>query len=464
MDDKPQILISEVFEAFESAGVLRKGAPNLSLIGSMSRSEIFELADFLMMGFESRSALKSVSQFSHSASRSIFGRSKCEHFEHRLIDLLSCAQFSVLYSDRVYIHNFFSDYREDLKGRRTSDLRASIIDDIYLVLAIKPLMIKGYIELYVPEVHSCANCLEKALPAEMMVRVKKGYNQLSKEFLKNLSGTLTSFTRASYTIGIEAPTNYLEHALMTTGKKSHKTYGAIKEKPKLVEALKKNGRAKLPQSILKQLGPHKAFSADIAENVTTSIMTSKMRHSSFLTRSELEITFLGNVVNDEEIERRNTIAYKCLTSTIPFIDGISVQDLINLRSRERDAFAVYRSALNEAIKEFVTDKRGLSEKQANQLFSDVIEPKLARLTQKVNATRKELFSKGSRSVVAVGTVLTFGLYTGFLDPAILKALAAYAVGGVGVDLLKEVLPIGKSKLVAETDDLYFLWKVKELAS
>src|SRR5262249_27371069 len=99
-----------------------------------------------------------------------------------------------------------------------------------------------------------------------------------------------------------------------------------------------------------------------------------------------------SVSNNQDIERRNSIACKYLSSMVPFVEDVAIADLIKLRNREEDAFIRYRRALNQAIDEF---KEGgtFTERDARTLYSDVIARRLSSLEQGMKDARGDLLRK-----------------------------------------------------------------------
>jgi hypothetical protein len=136
--------------------------------------------------------------------------------------------------------------------------------------------------------------------------------------------------------------------------------------------------------------------------------------------------------------------------------------LIRVREREEEAFITYRYALNKAIGEFRASGDTFSERDARALYSDIIAPKLTALNQKVNQAKRDLKTKASRSFIALAGVITFGVYTGIIPPEYKALATALGFTKTVQDILGNILPLGDAKNSIRNEELYFLWKVKNL--
>jgi hypothetical protein len=192
------------------------------------------------------------------------------------------------------------------------------------------------------------------------------------------------------------------------------------------------------------------------------MLTAQLSNSSYLTSNPLEVSLLSSLSNQPSIERRNKIAYKYLTSIVPFVEDISISKLIRVRQREEEAFVQYRSALNEAIDKFQSRGHDFREKEARELYSDLIAPRLAALERGIKLAKRDLVGQASRTILAVAGVISFGLYTGLIPSELAEMAKLIGITKVGTDILEKVFRLGGAKQTIQNDSLYFLWRVKHL--
>lgn len=219
----------------------------------------------------------------------------------------------------------------------------------------------------------------------------------------------------------------------------------------------------MPASLAKKLQLQRKFSGMIANSATFGILSSEILKTSFLTDNPLDISFLKTISNNPDIDARNNIAFEHLSSMVPFVGDIRIPDLLKLRNREEEAFLNYRKALNKAVGEFTSRDAAFTKKQAREIYSDVIEPRLAALDQRVKVAKKDLLKKGIRSVATVAGVISFGLYSGFFSAETAELIKNLGLAKIVYDAAQTAIPIGEAKSAIKTDDLYFLWKAKKLA-
>jgi hypothetical protein len=149
-----------------------------------------------------------------------------------------------------------------------------------------------------------------------------------------------------------------------------------------------------------------------------------------------------------------------LSILLPFTFDVSVRDLIKIRSREIDAFVRYRAALNALIDEFCSKKGGLIDKNARELYSDTIAPRLSELDQKFKQARRDLVAKPFRTAVSVVGALSFGIYSGLLGAQVAEVAKALGLGKIVFDFLEKAMAFGDAQASLKADNLYFLWRTK----
>ena len=115
----------------------------------IQRASASDILDFARQSCEiaSTNLPRDVSLFSHSASLSLgCGRWPCSSIECRLEGAERLAHYAALYSDRVYIRNFFADYIEHLDSQVRPDqekLRQVFAEDLQLLGYLKPVIEAG---------------------------------------------------------------------------------------------------------------------------------------------------------------------------------------------------------------------------------------------------------------------------------------------------------------------------------
>ncbi|WP_204072791.1 hypothetical protein [Planotetraspora phitsanulokensis] len=143
---------------------------------------------------------------------------------------------------------------------------------------------------------------------------------------------------------------------------------------------------------------------------------------------------------------------------LPFLNGVPVKDLIQIRNDEYLSFEKFRTSLRKAIKEKVTSAtEGGPTEVANEISRDIVLPSLNEIALKLNKAQKVLTKKSALSV-GVGVAATMiGAIAGI--PLLLPA-------GVASALLPSAhyMKYLEEKRDIELADMYFLWKLQGKAT
>jgi len=449
-----------LFEFLKKTELIKRNRVNVSLIEILSRRDIYKTVDLLLHLTETQQLQIAQNTFAHSASQSLAGRWNCTFLPHRLLQLNELANFAALYSDCVHVENFFLDYEhfDDLNM-----LREMLHDDLWMLIAMKPLLDADRLKFYTPEMHSCLHCFETVFGEDTQRRIEKGHKVLTKEYFENSSVSLIKYNRHEIKFELNGPEPFYKHPMVMIFPARGRIRHVVSGKPKLLRALKDTGSASLSQSLSRNLQLHRKFSGIITNSATFGILSSAILKTSFLTDNPLDISFLKTISDRPQLDKRNQLALKHLSSIVPFVGDVRVPDLLKLRNREEEAFLNYRKALNEAITEFKSADSDFTEKQAREIYSDLIEPRLASLDKRVKVAKKDLLKKSIRSIVAVAGVISFGLYSGFISGETAELIKTLGLAKIAYDVVEKSIPIGEARSAIKSDDLYFLWKAKKLA-
>ncbi len=153
---------------------------------------------------------------------------------------------------------------------------------------------------------------------------------------------------------------------------------------------------------------------------------------------------------------------KYLTCLLPFVESVDAQSLIKLRNSEQEAFILFRAALTKAIEEYKIAGDSFTERDAQAVYADILQPRLASLSAKISKADKSLFKGVVRKIAGWTGAISVGFLTGiFTTP--LAGAAAFGATKIGAEVIEETMAKSDKKETISQDELYFLWKVKELS-
>lgn len=455
-----------LFEHLENAGLVRRGQPQLSRIYSLTAEEIAEL------GSESE-LITSVSElpreqgaFAHSATLSLGGgRTPCATVECRMRHADRLTSFATLLSDRVYVHNFLSDHADPPPPGDVAELderRAVLAEDIHVLLRLRPLIEAN---LVVPVSSTAAYCDYRcialgAFGPESERRFERERRRLEGRYLREVEVFAQEFD-GKFAVECFACEELLEHG--TSFKTYLTTPAPLARMPRLLQSVRSGKRIRLSSDVKRKLGGHKDFADEVLRSIMFEMATAQALGTAYLSERELPIKVLNAISGSPLISQRNEMLQRHLTVAIPFAADLPLGRLIQLRQREEEAFLLFRRALTRAADHVKAEGNDLLEKHAQQIYSDVIAPELARLDRTVITAKRGLVRSLGRSATAWVGAISFGMYTGMLPAELLAAAKALGMTKILADLGETAAQLRNTEANIQSEDMYFLWKVRELS-
>jgi hypothetical protein len=185
--------------------------------------------------------------------------------------------------------------------------------------------------------------------------------------------------------------------------------------------------------------------------------------TSFLTHRQLDIDLLHAVGSDSITRRNNKILYDNFQLMLPFADGVPIKQLLKLRQREEESFFRFQSAMHRIVSEIRSLKGEIPERDARNLYGDVIRPRLAELDQKVREAKRDLVRGPVASLAGTVAVLGFGFFSGALAAELQAAIGALGAYKTVYDLTAKTIELSDVKRTIRHDEMYFLWRAKKLS-
>jgi hypothetical protein len=236
---------------------------------------------------------------------------------------------------------------------------------------------------------------------------------------------------------------------------------------------------KLPPALLKkaaisrprkqyQLSPSDISSnhiiTEVLEMIATDVSCLKFYCSNsnlkYLTDRTIDISILQATTQEDHFLKYNDVLATQLKLEMPVFSNIPLSSLLKIRSNEYDAFISYRETIDELFNGYITDGHEISPKIANQLYSDIIQPKVLKLDKRISAIRKSAILRSLAEVALSAGSLTFGLYGNYLPAAFQAALVAIGLTSA-VTTAKSLPKIIGTPPEIKNENLYFLWKLSK---
>jgi hypothetical protein len=448
-----------LFELLENSVVIKGTEINTERIARLKRSELAEIA-LQSVEMTAASSLSSAgSIFSHTASMSLSGAPfPCAGIECRLKKAAQLVQFAAFYSDRVFMNNgLFSSLGISREGD-LDDARFAFYNELRVLMVFRPLIQSGLIVPLTPSTTKCLHCLGKSvLPAREVARFDRALSRMKRRFADEVEVGLEWSKHEPVIVRCLGKDDLIEHGYSATELGDIAAFS--RDHPALASRLRKNGEILLSQTARKELGIDAENAHSLFNEVGFEMGVSQCLKSSVVTSRPIDVEILKDLVHTDELNRRNALIQKHLTCIVPFLDKISPNEILDLRRAEADSFISFRQALAKAVDEYIKAKAGeLTERVAEAIYREVIEPDLARLNQRVRSASKSLFRKSRAGMLGWAAAISAGFYFGLAESSLLVAAKAFGLTKVVTDL------IGSSaKDAIRNESMYFLWRVRHYA-
>ena len=203
-----------IIEQLENADLISGNSVNSEKIHSLN---LFEILDIAAESVELTTIDENKNDhtgFSHSASLSLGGSSyPCSSLKCRLDKVKHLAQFAALYSDRIYIHNFFADHLKHLDRETPPNeelLRKRFATDVAMYGFLRPLITAGYITPVTPPRY-CSHCFaEHILGHDDDKNLHRVFEGLTDRYSDSITATL-DWHPGKYNVRIRGPESLIEH-------------------------------------------------------------------------------------------------------------------------------------------------------------------------------------------------------------------------------------------------------------
>ncbi len=395
-----------------------------------------------------RDDLKSVFKFSVGSSVS-GGVRPCAEVECRVNNLYDFATFCALYAQRAYIPNPFEHVYERLNnGFEFASETAvmvfvnQIAGDIAVMFNFKPLLDQGILRIN-PQVK--AFCNEHW---EQHVREAETFQQKMKVLDPILIRTLNEHVRFELgrdkTIVVQDPERYT----------NMETFDFIKFPENLVPYLRRAPHIFSAKEVEK-LGIWEAIVVPAVNEVIFQKYSMFKQDAAYLTSYGLEKDII-NGLNSYSDEVRSKELFDALVHELPFVSNVTIESLVQLRSREAEAFEVYRDQFSSIIRN-LRDKK-ISAVEAREIVQAEINPHLHKIDQLIK-NNETTFTKRAAGMIVfdLGLAISAGVFGNW--EGVSKIGGLYTIK----DILGAIFRSGAKPPEALNDNYFFLWSVRAKA-
>lgn len=454
-----------LFEKLEKAGFMRGMTLKRSAIEHASPVEILDFAEESCALTSAKNLSQDNSVLAHSGSLSVgCSRWPCAALDCRLTRAERLVQFAALYSDRVYIRNFFSDYVEHLDDKHLPDeskLRAQFAEDLEILAYLRPL-IESKKVLPITSPNYCLHCLAKhSLGLEDDKQLKKAFRLLEHRMENEIDASLSILKGKIYCIMVKGPEDLLYHGF--SGSLDKQPPPNLSKMPRIFAQVRNGKTVHLSKWALRKIGIASHLASYHCESIIFELSLAQCLKTGFLTDMPLHIDLLKRISSVPPTVERDLLVEKHLTCLVPFLKELSPKEILKVRQNEAESFILFKSALIEAIDEYRRNYGRFNESDARALYLDILRPKLTELENKVRKAQRAIIKGSVHKVLAWTAAISFGIYAGFLGEGLVSAAAALGLTKILADFAEDLMTKSDIEETARGHSMYFLWRVKKMA-
>lgn len=455
--------MSSLIEKMKESNFIKNGEVNLDLIHKLPVKKLVKFAEDSIILTSIDQKPENENFFSLSSSLPLSGgREGCCELTCRKNRLRNLSQFAALYSDKIYIKNYMSSYADNFHTTADFDeyeFKSDFADDIVLFNMISPLLRDGIIVPITPPTNYCPHCLaEKFIGKNKGELIDKETKRVSKELFDKI--TVSVYKEENfYHIHVKGLENITFHGEAVYFNDTPPPF--LHNNPRLLAKLENGEAIELSTKNKKQSAVHEALSSELFESIVFELITAQCLKTSFLTDSTYQIDILNNI-SKPNISMKNKIIQNNISTLVPFANDIDIADLLKLRNREYESFIMFRKAMNDAITTCKNWNGSFTDQNAKEIYSDIIRPQLAKLDMKVKTAKKDLVKSSYRKGLAWTATISFGIYSGFIPSNLAAAATVLGFSKVAADFLETAMNKADSEDNIRNEDMYFLWKVRQL--
>lgn len=380
--------------------------------------------------------------FNFSTNASISGSVyPCACFECKMKNLSNLAFFATLYAERVIIPSPIDYHYQQYTHYKLPINRRRLIEDILLLLYIKPLVLKRIIGFYTLRINICKDCLQKQLKKEE--RLLKEAENIKEYIKKEMQLDFTIYTKhekKDLYIYVDPKSDLILPGNIVCGSKRKsdvfKKYINIPDTTVSFEDFEK-------------LGFVDYLIDPIIDDFLLHSIWKEHGKTTYLTNRPID-TLIMKGLGEKDFATQNVLNY--INPILPLIENVNIENLLKIRENEYDSFLVYRDKLREIIK----SNNLKTEKDYQDAYNDLIQPEINKMNNILHKNRKHLIKKIGIDVGLTSIICSIGVYNNFSFEGItgLMSLLGISTG------IKDIVQLSSEESIAE-NDLYFLWKVNK---
>ncbi len=396
----------------------------------------------------------SVSAFNFLASAAMRGDYGCAAIDCHLEKVRVLARYAALYCDRVV---FPVQLEPSLHKPTDTDVRIVLARGIASVLELRQLVEAGIVLLVKADLNYCPTCAPKVIPNH--AEIERAARELTNLRRQEFSITFEPDGEGGYPITIAGPLAYLEHG---------SAFMRLRERPKWLPPDLRNRKGlpdvTLPKAVVRKANLGKMLIGDMAQDVALQQYYSVRYDTKYLTNMEGEAELLKAMNKSDGLTSRTAELCSRLAHAVPLLRDVPISTVVRIRKEDFAAFAQYRTAFGNIVRNHVAGKNVVSDADAKAIYFDELEPALTTLKREAALQRKASLRRSMTKATISSLLVGLGVYGGLLPTQIVQLCTAIGGFKLVADFAEAIAAIQRHPDEVKNHNLYFLLRLQEESS
>lgn len=448
---KDKSLYIELYDFLEGFEQIEKDDIYKQVVVEWSEKQV---EDFIVniFGLIPNDSINHYSNYNFYANSTLAGAPyPCSNLDCRMENVASLLRFAALYADKMLTQSPIDKHIEDVEMNRKID-RMNLAGDIIIILNLKPLVLSGIMGFFSSYLCLCDNCLQKISRKEYELKVKiqkiselmykEASNSINCKLKKDLDGAMYFAIKGAEEFGFHEQIDII--------------IGDGNEKIK--KLLKNSKEVTLTVDMMNNMGIINHLFNPLINDVFQAQINTCFFSSSYLTNRPYEAKMISQIKSigySKEIIEHTKMVEAGLFHEVPLLDEVKIEEIINLRKKDGEAFDGYRSKMNAILDTF--DK--LDQKTIADIQRDIILPELDSMKQAIYRNKQALIKSVAQDILIIGGGIGIGVFSGML-PIDYSSLVG-TMGGISaisniVDKVRQCL----CKDEIKSNSFYFLYELQ----
>jgi hypothetical protein len=348
-----------------------------------------------------------------------------------------------MYADHVFLPVALT---RPSSGSDAQELREALNRTVFSILELRPLVERDLVRPVLPIMHYCPECARREF--ERYGGGMQTAKLQAKKHLDEFEFVCHQISDKPQIVALEmkGPADYLEHGKMI------RLY--FRQPGWLSRSLNANEHYKVPKATARRAGLVDQIFSRLAADVFFHQGFQCTFNVAYLTDLPGEAEFLKTLSSRDELAMRTAALCAQLTHELPLLTDVPIRTVIKIRDENPESFEAYRSALGKLVREHVENKRSTTEKEAKEIYQDVLEPALSQLRVEAQRQHSRWLRKSLGTAAFALGVVSLGATGVLQSQQVLSLLGGATIKGL-VDQISEA---GTEPVTSS--NLYFLLRLE----